>query len=248
MIELRESMLTSILPVHLRTADTKAFAYAINRQIQKLMTWADSTALWPQIEALGEEVLDALAGELRTPNYRDDYPLDVKRSLVKTTLPFFMTAGTPQAMIEAVNAIFGAESVKISEWFAYSGKPYTFRATAFNPQIPGSSFADAFTDFVEICHKAKRLTAHLDGVEIITEADPMEEDLRLTGCYAVLSIAALPELELGAGQEEITVQGGGAVYSEIRLPDLMREAAGMSLGLKPASAKFSVSPIPTQIE
>lgn len=248
MTKLRESLLTSILPVHLRTADTKAFAYAINRQIQKLMTWADSTVLWPQIETLGEEVLDALAGELRTPNYRDDYPLDVKRSLVKTTLPFFMTAGTPQAMTEAIDAIFGAESSKIREWFMYDGKPYTFQAAVINPQIPGSSFQDAITNFIEICHKAKRLTAHLDGVEIITEAEPLEEDLNINGRYAVLSITVLPQLDLGAGHEEIRLRGGTAIFSETNLPDLMHEAVGTSLDLKLSSAKFSVRPIPTKIE
>ena len=197
MTELRDSLLTAVLPDHLaREPGTAAFAYAVRQQVRKLIKLAEGCILWPALDRLPDDKLDALAAELRTPNYLDSYSLPVKQALVQGTLPYYMTAGTPAAMLGAIEHIFGEGTGSISEWFAYDGKAGCFRVRAFNPKIPEGTAETALEDFYAACHRVKRLTAHLDYVEIVTELPEKNIGLYMGGrCFAV-SHTRLPELEV----------------------------------------------------
>lgn len=100
-----------------------------------------------------------MAAELRTQYYRQDLDIGTKRRLVKGTLSWYMTAGTPEAVEELIQAVFGEGEVK--EWFEYDGKPYYFKVVTSAILTP-----DISDFFIKMIQRVKNTRSHLDAVEI----------------------------------------------------------------------------------
>lgn len=167
MIELKGSRFTQILPENLASQrETQALAYAIGRQVDKLLALSDRARPFAALETASEQLLDYLAVELRTPSYRQDYSVDVKRVLVQRTLIFYATMGTPGAVDEIIETIFG--SGQIEEWFGYGGQPHHFRATI---AAGGAIGEEELAEFRRVLASVKRLSSWLDSITTIT---PME--------------------------------------------------------------------------
>lgn len=115
MIDLKDSLMTDILPGHLETAEVKALAYAVGRQIRQLCSYADKSRTYAALASAPDTVLDALAAELRTPAYDETLPVETKRELVASTLTFYTHLGTPAALEQLISILFayetGAEAV-----------------------------------------------------------------------------------------------------------------------------------------
>lgn len=104
MIELKGSRFTQILPENLSSQTrTRALAYAVGRQVDKLLAMADRMVIWADLDRVPEELLDCLAVELRTPAYSQDYPVETKRTLVRESLLFYARMGTPAAVARATS-------------------------------------------------------------------------------------------------------------------------------------------------
>ena len=104
MIELKGSRFTQILPENLSSQTrTQALAYAVGRQVDKLLALADRMVIWADLDRVPEELLDCLAVELRTPAYSQDYPVETKRTLVRESLLFYARMGTPAAVDRATS-------------------------------------------------------------------------------------------------------------------------------------------------
>lgn len=85
MIKLTDARLTDALPKTLAEQPwVQALAEASRKMRCRVMAYADRTRLFCDIDEASEEALDALAVELQTPLYKNDYPLTVKRQIVKT--------------------------------------------------------------------------------------------------------------------------------------------------------------------
>lgn len=126
MINLYNSDITNILPEVLAdNANTKALGYAISRAMKRLMDYCQNISVYAVVDTASEKVLDLLALELNTQYYDDSQSIEVKRSLIKNTLGWYLKIGTVAAVQEAVEAVFG-EGV-IEEWFDYDGEPYHFK-------------------------------------------------------------------------------------------------------------------------
>jgi len=126
MTELRTGRFTALLPEHLRSREAEALAYAVGRQVERLLAWADGVPFYACLASAPEAVLDHLAVELRAPAYRDTFPLEVKRALIRDALLAYARMGTPAAIDRTIQAIFGYGYVE--EWFDYGGEPHHFRA------------------------------------------------------------------------------------------------------------------------
>lgn len=179
MIKFSDSSILFLLPEHLRKKnEVKALDYAINLQIKRLAAFLEEIKLYANIDGLSSEVLDALAIELQTPFYRSNLEIEVKRRLVKNSLQWMMTLGTPAAVEEVVRAVFGRG--KIIEWDEYGGKPSHFKV------ITSASLSDVNIDyFNEVIKGVKNKRSKLDLVEV-----HRREDLRLfsgvtLGCYFI---------------------------------------------------------------
>lgn len=125
MIDLKDSLMTDILPGHLATAEVKALAYAVGRQVKQLCAYADKSRTYAALASAPDTVLDALAAELRTPAYDETLPVETKRELVASTLTFYTHLGTPAALEQLTSILFAKGSV--AEWYNYNGSEYHFK-------------------------------------------------------------------------------------------------------------------------
>lgn len=125
MIDLKDSLMTDILPGHLATAEVKALAYAVGRQIRQLCSYADKSRTYAALASAPDTVLDALAAELRTPAYDETLPVETKRELVTSTLTFYTHLGTPAALEQLISILFAKG--RVAEWYDYNGSEYHFK-------------------------------------------------------------------------------------------------------------------------
>ena len=160
MISYYDGQITNILPGNItKNPEVKALSYALQQACRLLYRYSRRLYIYSDLEEQPEEVVDLLASELRTQYYRSTMDLDTKRRLVKNTLIWYMSAGTPQAVEELVKEVFGEGEVK--EWFEYGGRPYYFKIktnAVLTPEI------NAF--FNAMIRRVKNTRSHLDMIEI----------------------------------------------------------------------------------
>ena len=125
MIDLKDSLMTDILPGHLETAEVKALAYAVGQQIRQLCSYADKSRTYAALASAPDTVLDVLAAELRTPAYDETLPVETKRELVASTLTFYTHLGTPAALEQLISILFAKG--RVAEWYNYNGSEYHFK-------------------------------------------------------------------------------------------------------------------------
>ena len=126
MIKLTDARLTDALPKTLAEQPwVQALAEASRKMRRRVMTYADRTRLFCDIDEASEEALDALAVELQTPLYKNDYPLTVKRQTVKNSMLYYIRSGTRGAVEELLADIY--QGAEVEEWFGYGGEPNYFR-------------------------------------------------------------------------------------------------------------------------
>ena len=106
MIKLSGSRFTDIMPENLaEQPEIQALAYAVGRQVEKLLAYADGARTYAAIYAVPEKVLDLLAVELRTPSYDENFSIKVKRTLIAESLLFYAQMGTPAAVNRIIETI-----------------------------------------------------------------------------------------------------------------------------------------------
>lgn len=125
MIDLKDSLMTDILPGHLETAEVKALAYAVGQQIRQLCSYADKSRTYAALASAPDTVLNAIAAELRTPAYDETLPVETKRELVASTLTFYTHLGTPAALEQLISILFAKG--RVAEWYNYNGSEYHFK-------------------------------------------------------------------------------------------------------------------------
>lgn len=126
MIKLTDARLTDALPKTLAEQPwVQALAEASRKMRRRVMAYADRTRLFCDIDEASEEALDALAVELQTPLYKNDYPLTVKRQIVKNSMLYYVRSGTRGAVEELLADIY--QGAEVEEWFEYGGEPNYFR-------------------------------------------------------------------------------------------------------------------------
>lgn len=122
MIKLTDARLTDALPKTLAEQPwVQALAEASRKMRRRVMAYADRTRLFCDIDEASEEALDALAVELQTPLYKNDYPLTVKRQIVKNSMLYYIRSGTRGAVEELLADIY--QGAEVEEWFEYGGEP-----------------------------------------------------------------------------------------------------------------------------
>lgn len=162
MIKLSGSRFTDIMPENLaEQTEIQALAYAVGRQVEKLLAYADGARTYAAIYAVPEKVLDLLAVELRTPYYDENFSLPTKRALIQETILFYTKMGTPAATEKIVSSIFGRGYIK--EWFEYNGEPHHFRVIVENME----AVEKLLGEFLNVLRAVKRLSSWLDSVTVL---------------------------------------------------------------------------------
>ena len=186
MISLRNGRITDILPDNLASQlEAQAYGYALHRQIEKLCDMADRVRIYAAVQTAPDEILDYLAIELRTPCYKMEYSTEVKRSLILSTLPYYMKMGTTAMVNHIIQTIFG--NGRIVEFFERDLEPHHFMI-----QVEGAEPTSRPTsEFREVLDQVKRKSQWLDG--ILLEFDQMEHTARFGGAMSSTMITPMAE-------------------------------------------------------
>ena len=159
MISLRDAKITNALPQILAKEPwAQAMAYAVNKQMARLLTYADGVMVLASIDKMPDTVLDVLTLELRLPYYDPTYATAVKRELIRGGLQYWATVGTPESLTKILINIFG--DAEIEEWFEYGGNPGYFRILTTNPNVSG----ETLEQFRKTAQDVKRLSAWMEEV------------------------------------------------------------------------------------
>lgn len=165
MIKLKDSQIAQILPEYLsERPEVKALSYAISQAVRRHLGYADSTAVYAEIDSMPDAVLDLLAIEMGTQYYGTDLPVEYKRKLIKNTLIWYANAGTKNAVSELANSIYGGIS-ELEEWFEYNGDPGTFRIHVdISDSVDNPTSDYDVQDLRNRMAQSKRLSAHLESI------------------------------------------------------------------------------------
>lgn len=170
MIKLYDARATDVLPpIVAEDPRVQAFAFALQQQMRRLFELRAGLAVWCSGGALSETMCDVLALELRTPQYDTGMALATKRELVRNTLAYYALAGTKGAVKRITGDIFG--SAEVQEWFDYGGEPGYFKVTTDNPAVTDENVGE----FRRVAESVKRLSAHLETVELTLTTEPMTQ-------------------------------------------------------------------------
>lgn len=160
MINLYNSNIVDILPEHFKTQPkVQALSYALSKGMKRLVEYCQNIGIYVSIDTASHEVLDILALELNTQYYDDTLDIEAKRKLIKNTLIWYMSSGTPAAVEELVAAVFGEGEVK--EWFEYNDDPYYFKILTNAIMTP-----DMDTKFTSMLRRVKNARSHIRAIEI----------------------------------------------------------------------------------
>ncbi len=160
MIKLRDSQIAQILPDKLaEIPEVQALSFAISEGMKRFVDYCANISVYAEIDNLPEYALDLLASELNTQYYDTELPIEAKRNLIKGTLVWYMSAGTPSAVSELVTAVFGEGEVK--EWYEYGGDPYFFKIETNAYLTP-----DIIAQFAKMIQRVKNARSHIESVDI----------------------------------------------------------------------------------
>ena len=119
MIRFPDGELLDLLPSFMKNdSDMVCLSYAIKEVTRELLETLKTTRALFFIENAPEKILDVLAVELKSPYYTQDLPVETKRDIVSRTLEWHTRAGTPAAVEELVQSVFGEGEV--TEWYDFT--------------------------------------------------------------------------------------------------------------------------------
>lgn len=211
MIKLTDARLTDALPKTLAEQPwVQALAEASRKMRCRVMAYADRTRLFCDIDEASEEALDALAAELQTPLYKNDYPLTVKRQIVKNSMLYYIRSGTRGAVEELLADIY--QGAEVEEWFEYGGELNYFRVAIdiSRTTVPVAEMAPA--ELESWLYSVKRASSALESLSY------MIRHAITIGCKVEAFLQSPPEcgtLECGTYPEASTLGWSAGAWLQI---------------------------------
>lgn len=208
MIDLYNSQITDLLPPIL-SADiyVRCISFAIRKEMQRILTEADHTRTLTVIDELPEKILDVLAVELRSPYYLESMDVEMKRNIVKKTLFWHSSSGTPAAVEELVEIIFGEG--RIVEWFDFTEGPYV--PGTFDIITNARMTEDIVDLFLQIIRRVKNARSHIRRI-LVERGIKMDERIG-TGSISHPEIAILNHYDKGTKMIQNTYFPAGVISS-----------------------------------
>ena len=133
----------------------KAIEAALNYFLKAVQAGVDTVQ---DTGKMAEWRLDEMAWELGAEWYDYEADIDAKRAQIDGATEFYHRLGTPSAMLNALEAVYGAG--QLEEWFEYGGEPYHFRL-----QVTDASAAEKNKEKLnKLVSIVKSLRSTLDGI------------------------------------------------------------------------------------
>lgn len=159
-VKIKDSNIDQILPLWLaEKPEVQALGYAIMKANKRMLDLLEKSMVYAGIDNLPERILNVLAIELRSQYYDEDLEIESKRKIIKNTLYLYSKAGTPEAVTQMIEYVFGGGVVK--EWFEYGGEPYHFKV-----DISTIMSKDIDEKFEKLIRRVKNVRSHLDKINI----------------------------------------------------------------------------------
>lgn len=113
-----------------RDDDKEKLADAIAEELIRTIAQSEYAAVFPRVDELPEQVLDALAYDLNVEWYDYEGTLSEKRSTIRECMQVHRYKGTKYAVETALRSVY--EEVRVTEWFEYGGEPYHFKVIIYD--------------------------------------------------------------------------------------------------------------------
>lgn len=126
----KQDILRTLPPVLKKDKCFAALGEVIAEQLVKNRELSDRTIIYPAIDKLSEDVLDALAYDLNVSWYDYEGSLSEKRKTIQECMQVHQYKGTKYAVETALRSVY--ETVRVTEWFEYGGEPYHFKVIIYD--------------------------------------------------------------------------------------------------------------------
>ena len=120
--------------------------------------------VYTAIDSAPENILDILAVQFKVDWYRDDYPIETKRRVIKTAMEVRRYCGTEWAVKQAISAIY--PNSEIVEWYDYNGTPGHWRLRVNITENADIAYY-TIKRMESLLGYARRCTAHLEGISYL---------------------------------------------------------------------------------
>lgn len=143
-----------------RDKSVESAAKAIGPLLDEITAAVDLPSIYVSIDGLSSEQLDHLAYQWDASVWRDSWPIEMKRSVVKAVVTEKRKKGTVKAVREALSSIGSAATIR--EWWEESpkGEPHTFTIYATLGKIEGVLDAEMQEDLIRLIDDAKPVRSH----------------------------------------------------------------------------------------
>lgn len=158
-----ESFLSSLPEVLQMDANCYALAQSIGGKLVKIVEDAEEINIYGSIDTMPEDLLDALAIDLKIDWWREGASLEEKRDLIKTCWYVHRHLGTKSAIETAVKSFLGEG--KVEEWFEYDGQPHHFRIV----NATNAAVNEHYEEFMRLLAIVQRGSSVLDNVVALIE-------------------------------------------------------------------------------
>ncbi len=160
--------LTDLVLLSLQTAymqrdiTTQGFCASLQEQIKESAAGTYNILMYQTLSTLKDtefahSLVDELAWQFHCDYYDKSASIEVKKAIVKQAIKVHQKKGTPQAVVDLLQAAFPEDTI-LQEWFNYGGKPYHFK-------ILTSSLNTVDVDsFLRALNSVKNARSYLDGV------------------------------------------------------------------------------------
>lgn len=155
----KENLLKNLPSVLDADEGMKNLAIPTAKELAELPGYLSALYIYRNIDTMSEELLDILAYDFKVDWYNYDYPLEVKRRVLKTSFYVHRHLGTRAAVDAALSAVW--PNTTVEEWFEYGGEPYWFRVIL---DADAESYINVSNDdILDTIFFYKSLRSHLDG-------------------------------------------------------------------------------------
>lgn len=113
-----------------RDNDKEKLADAIAEYLIKTIDQSEYAVVFPRVDELPEQALDALAYDFNVEWYDYEGTLSEKRSTIRECMQVHRYKGTKYAVETALRSVY--EEVRVAEWFEYGGEPYHFKVIIYD--------------------------------------------------------------------------------------------------------------------
>lgn len=163
MISLRQAKLTDAIPATLAAQPwAQALAYAEWRMRGLLLEYAQDSQIYTALDTCPEMVLDALAVSWKVDWYDTTYPVEIKRSIIRSCMAVRRYMGTAWSAKKALSDVWPDSGIE--EWFDYGGEPGRFRVVCNVTDPTVTAQVEVIENNVMLY---KRESAHLDSISFM---------------------------------------------------------------------------------